>query len=156
MIKIPMLPRPRRRLAVVLATAGFLLFAAIVPLPAASAATQTRTVPMRARQFAYEPGVIHVNRGDTVTIDLESMDAVHGLFIDGYGININAEPGRSAQATFVADRSGSFRMRCSVACGALHPFMIGEMVVEPNLAFARVLLLTLVAAMGAVVYFWKA
>jgi heme/copper-type cytochrome/quinol oxidase subunit 2 len=138
------------------ATAGLLLLAAVIPLPAAGAAPQTRTVAVRARQFAYEPGVIRVNRGDTLTVELESMDATHGLFIDGYGVNIDAEPGRSGQATFVADRPGSFKLRCSVSCGALHPFMIGEMVVEPNLPFTRALLLTLVAAAGAVAYFWKA
>jgi cytochrome c oxidase subunit II len=153
MIRLRALAPPSRRLAVALATAGLLLLAAIIPLPAAGA--QTRTIPVRARQFAYEPGVIHVNRGDTVTIELESMDATHGLLIDDYGVNINAEPGRSAQVTFVADRPGSFKLRCSVPCGALHPFMIGEMVVEPNLPFARAVLLTLVAAAGAVVYFWK-
>lgn len=155
MIKMPKLPWSHRRLAIALATAGLLLVAVIAPLPIGSAAPQARTVSVRARQFAYEPGTIHVNRGDTVTINLESMDAVHGLFIDSYDVNINAEPGRSAQATFVASRPGAFRLRCSVSCGALHPFMIGEMVVEPNLPFARSLLLTVIAAVGAVAYFWK-
>ena len=153
---IPAQNCPRRRLAIALATAGALLAAVFVPIPAADAAPQARTIPMHARQFAFEPGVIRVNRGDTVTISLESLDAVHGLYIDGYSVDINAEPGRSAQATFFADRPGVFKLRCSVACGALHPFMIGELVVEPNHGFARALLLTLIAAAGAVTFFWRA
>lgn len=144
-----------RRLALLLA-AALVLAALLLPLPAAQDIPQERTLSIQARQFAFEPGIVRVNRGDVVTIHLESMDAVHGLFIDGYEVNIDAEPGRSARATFVADRAGSFKLRCSVACGALHPFMIGELVVAPNLPFARALLLMLAAGVGSILFFWKA
>ena len=105
--------------------------------------------------FAFEPSTLTVQKGDTVTIHLESLDAQHGLFIDGYDVNIQAEPGKSAQATFVADKDGKFKFRCSVTCGVLHPFMIGELTVAPDFPFARAVLATLIASVGAVGYFWR-
>ncbi len=86
---------------------------------------------------------------------LESTDAVHGLAVDGYDVNIQAEPGKSAEATFVADREGKFKFRCSVSCGALHPFLIGELQVSPEFPLARAIVATLIAALGALLYFWK-
>lgn len=87
---------------------------------------------MEARQFAYSPSEIKVNPGDTVTIQLVSTDVVHGLYIDGYGISVEADPGQTTTITFVADKPGSFRFRCNVTCGAMHPFMIGKFTVGAN------------------------
>jgi heme/copper-type cytochrome/quinol oxidase subunit 2 len=123
----------------------------IVPLPAWGAAPQERHITIAARSFAFEPGTLRVNRGDTIVIRLESADVVHGLYVDGYGVAAEAEPGRPGELRFVAEHTGSFRMRCSIACGNLHPFMIGKLVVEPNLMWLRATLATLVTAMGVVV-----
>ncbi|MBV6395076.1 MAG: Nitrous-oxide reductase [Anaerolineales bacterium] len=117
---------------------GFLsTVVAFAPLPAQSAAPQTRTFKLDARQFAYSPSELKVNAGDTVTIQLVSADVVHGLYVDGYDISVEADPGQSATLTFVAARSGSFRFRCNVTCGAMHPFMIGKLTVGANDWFYR-------------------
>lgn len=138
------------------ASAVLLMLAAIlVPLPAQAYTPRAHTLQINARAFAFEPGSLSVRRGDTVTLVLEATDTVHGLYVDGYDVNLVAEPGKSATATFVADKEGKFKFRCSVACGALHPFMIGELNVEPNLPFVRALLLTLVGGIGALAFFWK-
>lgn len=120
----------------------------VVPLPVIGAEPQERHVTITAHSFAYEPGTLHVNRGDTVIIRLESEDVVHGLYVDGYGVATEAEPGRPGELRFVADRTGSFRVRCSISCGNLHPFMIGKLVVGPNLAWLRAALATLVTTVG--------
>jgi heme/copper-type cytochrome/quinol oxidase subunit 2 len=99
--------------------------------PVQSIAPQERTFRIDARQYAYSPSEIHVNPGDTVTFELVSTDVVHGLYVDGYGVSVEADPGRTATLTFVADQPGSFRFRCNVTCGAMHPFMIGKLTVAP-------------------------
>lgn len=130
------------------------LLALLAPIPI-KAASQERRMAVSARSFAFEPGTLRVNRGDKVVIDLESTDVAHGLYIDGYDVSAKAEPGRPAQLTFTADRSGAFRFRCNVSCGNLHPFMIGKLVVGPNLTWLRALTATLITTLGATIFFWR-
>ncbi len=103
-----------------------------LPNPIALAAATEQHFRIEASQFHYMPEAIQVHPGDHVTIDLVSTDVVHGLYIDGYDLNITADPGQTATLSFVADRAGTFRLRCSVTCGALHPFMIGKLNVGSN------------------------
>ncbi len=147
--------RGHRQTIIAASTALLILAAIAIPLPLVTPAAQARTVEVSARQFAFEPATLLVQRGDTVTIHFESLDAVHGLFIDGYDVNIQAEPGKSADVTFLANKESKFKIRCAVACGPLHPFMIGELEVAPDLPFARALVAMGVATIGALLLFWR-
>jgi len=122
-----------------------------VPAPNLSAAPTERHFRIEAGAFEYAPAEITVNPGDRVTIDLVSTDVVHGLYIDGYDLNVTADPGPAQSLTFVADQTGSFRMRCSVTCGALHPFMIGKLNVGPNVLLWRAIGLAATAAIAGLV-----
>ncbi len=137
----------------VLALAALVALTLFAPLPAWGAAPDVRHVTVNARSFAFEPGTVRVNRGDTVVIRLESSDVVHGLFVDGYEVSAVAEPGRPAELRFVADQPGAFRMRCSISCGNMHPFMIGKLVVGPNVTWLRAVAATLITVIGAIVLF---
>lgn len=127
--------------------AGLLI--ALVPLPAPAASPTEHTFHIEASSFEYNPGVLDVNRGDRVTIELASTDVVHGLYIDGYELSLEADPGKTERLTFTADRAGSFRFRCSVTCGALHPFMIGKLRVGENRLLQRAAALILLSAAAA-------
>jgi heme/copper-type cytochrome/quinol oxidase subunit 2 len=105
---------------------------AFVPLPAQPISPQARIFQINARQYSYSPSELQVNQGDTVTIHLVSTDVVHGLYVDGYDLSVEADPGQTATLTFTADKPGSFRFRCNVTCGAMHPFMIGKLTVGSN------------------------
>jgi heme/copper-type cytochrome/quinol oxidase subunit 2 len=108
-----------------------LLFA-LLPIPVRATAPAERTFRIQANRFEYNPAIISVNPGDRVTIELAATDVVHGLSIDGYALETIADPGQTARLTFVADRQGSFRFRCTVTCGNMHPFMIGKLQVGQN------------------------
>jgi heme/copper-type cytochrome/quinol oxidase subunit 2 len=118
------------------------------PLPVPPMAPQARTYRIDARQFAYSPSELNVNAGDTVTLQLVSTDVVHGLYIDDYDISAEADPGQTATLTFVANKPGSFRFRCNVTCGAMHPFMIGKLTVGTNQWLYRSVGLAALAVMG--------
>ncbi len=93
---------------------------------------EEHTITVIAKQFEFVPGRIEVNQGDTVILTLRTDDVTHGFYIDGYDITERIFPGEDTHVTFVADKPGKFRMRCSETCGALHPFMVGEFVVLQN------------------------
>ncbi len=146
----------RRQIAIAVITMLLVIAALVVPLPLpAFTAPRRRDITINARTFAYTPASIEIHRGDTVHLTLQAMDTAHGLSIDGYDVNLQAEPGQSAHATFVADRVGKFKFRCSISCGPLHPFMIGELRVDSKLPLGRALTATLFAALGALAFFWR-
>ena len=123
---------------------------AFIPFPAGATAPVERTFQIKASRFEYSPAVLAVNPGDQVTIELTATDVVHGLSIDGYNLAISSDPGQTTRLTFVADRQGSFRFRCTETCGNMHPFMIGKLEVGSNtllwraVALAGIVLLAMV------------
>ena len=127
------------------------LVVAFAPLPVPSIAAQERTFRIDARQFAYSPSELRVNTGDSVTIQLVSNDVVHGLYVDGYDVSVEADPGQTTTLTFVANKPGSFRFRCNITCGAMHPFMIGKLTVGSNNWLYRSLGLAALAVIGMLV-----
>lgn len=129
------------------------LVVAFFPLRFHFTEPQEREFRIYASQYAYSPAKLSANPGDTVTIELVSTDVVHGLYIDGYGVSVTADPGETARLTFTADRPGAFRLRCNVTCGALHPFMIGKLQVGTNSLLWRAIGLSILTALAGVMLF---
>jgi len=127
------------------------LAVAFAPLPVPTMTSQERTFRIEAGQFAYSPSELKVNPGDTVNIQLVSTDVVHGLYVDGYDISIEADPGQTKTLSFIANKPGSFRFRCNITCGAMHPFMIGKLTVGSNNWFLRSIGLAALAIISVVV-----
>lgn len=125
----------------------------LAPTPSGPAEPTERIIRIEASSFAYKPALIAVAQGDHITIELVATDVVHGLHIDGYDLSVVADPGQTRRLTFVADRQGMFRIRCSVPCGPLHPFMIGKLKVGTNWLLWRAVGLAVLVALAAVVAF---
>jgi heme/copper-type cytochrome/quinol oxidase subunit 2 len=131
---------------------GLVLAVLFIPLPAGATTPTNRTFRIEAKRFEYTPAVLQVNPGDNVTIELVATDVVHGLSIDGYGLETTADPGKTARITFVANQTGTYRFHCTVTCGNMHPFMTGKLEVGRN-----TLLLRSIALLGLAVFagVWK-
>ena len=121
----------------------------------------SRNITIRARQYSYDPPEFSVNRFDTLHIKLVSMDVMHGFYLEGYDLDAQINANTKAfqirhpsegfnwkdteEIVIIAHKMGKFRYRCSHTCGTMHPFMQGEMIVNPNMP--------LHAGMGAVIGF---
>ncbi|MFQ6134873.1 MAG: hypothetical protein ACE5KU_03545 [Nitrososphaerales archaeon] len=91
---------------------------------------------VKAFRYGFDPEILVVNQGDIVVITIESVDAVHGFYIEDYEVREdNIVPRSPKTVSFVADRMGMFRIHCSSICGPLHPFMMGQLIVQPSLRF---------------------
>jgi heme/copper-type cytochrome/quinol oxidase subunit 2 len=120
-----------------------------VPLSLPSASPTDRNIRIEASMYQFTPSEIQINPGDRVTVELVSTDVVHGFSLDGYNFELKADPGQTVTGTFIADKAGVFRFRCSVPCGNLHPFMIGKLQVGANLLLIRGITLGILAVFAA-------
>ena len=114
-----------------------------------ASAPRSHSILVKAGQYAFDPPVIRVRRGDTLKLRFAASDVVHGFYLEGHDLDVTIPP-LSRQVTLkrggvtqvveevvlTAGRSGKFRYRCSKTCGAMHPFMVGELIVGPNRLFA--------------------
>ncbi|MBI2548225.1 cupredoxin domain-containing protein [Candidatus Woesearchaeota archaeon] len=90
----------------------------------------TVEIDVKARSWEFEPRTIRVRRGDTIILHLESEDVAHGFWLSAFGIQERLEPGQVVDASFVADKEGTFSYVCSVPCGKGHGDMRGTLIVE--------------------------
>ncbi len=82
------------------------------------------------------PETIEVTEGDTVSIHLTNLeraeDEVHGFAMYAQNVQLSIEPGKTASATFVADKAGVYPYYCTEFCSALHLEMQGYLLVQPK------------------------
>ena len=95
-----------------------------------SASGAVKEFRMTAKQFAFDPSIIEVNKGDKVRLIVTSTDVPHGIAIKEYGINQMLDVGKPATIEFTADKQGTFTAYCSVFCGAGHSGMKGKLIVR--------------------------
>lgn len=85
---------------------------------------------MTASDYAFDPNVITVKKGEKVRLLITATDRDHGIKIEGYDIDQLLKKGETATIEFTADKAGTFVFKCSVFCGKGHGKMKGKLVVE--------------------------
>lgn len=114
-----------------------------------------KEITVQASQFSYDPSVIEVRKGERVRLYLKATDVIHGFSLDGYPINVDFTPYVGKTVEFTATKEGTFRFRCSHACGYFHPFMIGKLEVNPDTRFYSTLSGSFLVGLGVVGWLWK-
>ena len=110
----------------------FFVLGAFVLVPAGC--TRPKAQPLRIQvtmhRYAIEPEVIHVKKGQDVTLDVSTTDVQHGFAVKELGIDEPIQPGRPAEVSVKTDKPGEFKVECSIICGPGHQRMQGKIVVE--------------------------
>ena len=144
------LTTPRWRAGLIFTLAAIIILG--IPAPRSTTSAGERYIRVEAGRYRFSPEQIYISPGERVTIELVATDVKHGLHLDGYGLDLEAEPGQPMRATFIATHPGVYRFRCSVACGNLHPFMLGKIQIGANLPLLRGSLLVIIAIVLALFY----
>jgi len=91
---------------------------------------ETKEFDIVAKQWQFSPNKIEVNKGDTVILNVKSIDVNHGLAIPKLGINEFLSPGNTVKIKFIANQKGTFAFACNVSCGVGHGGMRGKIIVN--------------------------
>jgi len=73
-----------------------------------------------------------VPAGRDVRLTIGSEDVIHGFYLPGYRIQVDAVPGMTTYAWFKASRVGVFDILCTVYCGINHSGMLAKLYVLPQ------------------------
>jgi cytochrome c oxidase subunit II len=99
----------------------------------------TKVINIQAAMDGFDMQTIRVKVGETVKINLRSLDnqyhtdgaGKHQFAIDELGVNIIAQPLSVNGSTFVATKAGTYTFYCDICCGGkANPSMNGKLVVE--------------------------
>ena len=99
----------------------------------------TETVNIQGAMDGFDIKEIHTRVGETVKVNLRSMDnsmhsdggGKHQFAIDELGVNIVAQPLSISSGTFTPAKAGVYTFYCDICCGGrANPTMNGKLIVE--------------------------
>lgn len=115
-----------------------LLLGALLAAPLLAGCLEPRREPdtividLTTSRYRFEPGTnasIVVPQGSVVVFRVRSLDVTHGFAIEGLHPGVSVPPGEVVEVRVRADQVGTFRIYCTVFCGAGHPEHKGTLVV---------------------------
>ena len=87
-------------------------------------------IDLVAKKWEWVPAAITVNEGDTVILNITSIDVEHGISLPQFDVDESFGPGDNVLVEFVANKKGIYRFRCNVYCGAGHSDMDGTLTIN--------------------------
>jgi cytochrome c oxidase subunit 2 len=106
------------------------LLAAVAADPAAQGTRSSpRRIAVTARKFAFSETEIQARQGESISLEITSVDFVHGFALPQLGARVDAPPGRTATLVLADLREGRYTYLCDNFCGEAHDRMAGTLVV---------------------------
>jgi len=91
--------------------------------PLAAGEQPVHTISITAQRFSFSPNEITVKKGETVVLEIQSLDVSHGLLIEDLGVRTEIKKGQSAEVKFTPETVGTFQGKCAHFCGKGHGSM---------------------------------
>lgn len=88
-----------------------------------------RPVAITARKFSFSPRQVLASVGESLQIEIESLDFVHGFAIPQLGLRVDTPPGRTSRLLLADLKAGRYIYLCDNFCGEAHDQMSGTLVV---------------------------
>ncbi len=89
-----------------------------------------RVIRITASMFHYSPARIELKKGVPVTLELRSLDRLHGFNIPDLGVRADVPPGQSVRVDILTGKAGRYLFLCDIFCGDGHDEMSGIFVVS--------------------------
>jgi cytochrome c oxidase subunit 2 len=103
---------------------------ALALLMSGAAAMAHPSIDIVAANWHFTPSTITVEAGQIATLRLTSTSGTHGIASPELGIAATTiGPGRFVEVAFTPHTAGTFRVQCSIFCGAGHPDMVLTVIV---------------------------
>jgi cytochrome c oxidase subunit 2 len=109
--------------------AGAAALAAVACAPYAAGAAAPRVIKLSSRKFVFTPDTIHIEKGETVELELTAEDVVMGINIPELKARSDMIPGMTKRLRITPEKAGRFDFFCDIFCGDGHEDMTGVIVV---------------------------
>jgi cytochrome c oxidase subunit II len=94
-----------------------------------STSVAERIIKISAERYEYSPAKVTLKKGEAVTLELTSVDRLHGFHIKELGVRADVLPGQPVRVRIVPDKVGTFPFSCDLFCGSGHGDMSGVITV---------------------------
>lgn len=95
----------------------------------ARAGDAPRIIEMTASRFVFTPSVINIKAGESVVLEVKSLDFTHGMNFPDLNRRVDLLPGRVTRIELPPQREGTYAFLCDNFCGDGHEEMNGKLVV---------------------------
>jgi cytochrome c oxidase subunit II len=95
----------------------------------AHAQSPARVVKLVAQRFHFSPSEIALRAGEAITLEIRSLDFIHGLLIPDLKLRADLPPGRVTTLLLKFDKPGAYDFLCDNFCGSEHDEMSGKFIV---------------------------
>ena len=86
-------------------------------------------IPITVKKFEFNPKVVTVKKDQPVTLEISTLDRLHGFNLPDFKLRASIFPGKPARLRLIPEKAGTFVFRCDIFCGSGHENLAGQLVV---------------------------